>query len=76
MALKLLQVNLNRLGVATDLMWKTVKEEEIDLVLIQEPNIKRSCDKHYYDISKETVIIVCDTQKIKVREYGPGPGYV
>ena len=36
-----LQVNVQRKGVAMDVMWKTVQEEGVNVLVVSEPNKKR-----------------------------------
>lgn len=43
--IRFLQINLNRCRAAHDLLWKTVDDENIDVVIGQEPNKTLFCDK-------------------------------
>lgn len=57
-----------------DLLYKTITEEEADIVAIQEPNIKSIRTEHFCDNKNDTLIMLC--KNTKATAHGKGDGIV
>ncbi len=55
-----LQVNVQRKGVAMDVMWKTVQEEGVNVLVLFEPNKKRVKGVEWMtDVGQDVAVRVC-----------------
>lgn len=73
---KLLQINVDRRRTAHDLMFQTAAKEEMDIVVVSDPNKAMTSRKGCYtDESKDACIYVRNTN-LKISAWGRGRGHV
>ncbi|KAJ3639073.1 hypothetical protein Zmor_004372 [Zophobas morio] len=71
-----LQTNVQRKGVAMDVMWKTVQEEGVNVLVVSEPNKKRVKGVEWMtDVREDVAVRVCGRHE-KGEMFGKGEGFV
>ncbi|KAJ3640617.1 hypothetical protein Zmor_027169 [Zophobas morio] len=71
-----LQINAQRKGVAMDVMWKTVQEEGVNVLVVSEPNKKRVKGLEWMtDVREDVAVRVCGRHE-KGEMFGKGEGFV
>lgn len=74
--MKILQVNVDRGREAMDLLYKTVEDKNVDIIILAEPNrIKVIKGQWYTERNLDAAIGVVNKQ-IKIEDTGNGPGFV
>ena len=71
--MRVLEINVNRCGAAHDLLVQTTKDRAVDLVLISEPNHRRSTGRMMVDERVDAAIVAIG---VEVMKSGKGEGYV
>lgn len=77
MSISFLQINLNRCIIAHDLLDKYSYDNNIDIVLVSEPNKNIASNRQYLtDENIDTAIIILQGNKIRIDSHLQGKGYV
>ncbi|KAK9729591.1 hypothetical protein QE152_g15874 [Popillia japonica] len=76
MSIKILQVNLGRSRIAHDLLYAIACENNIDIVVISEPNKKISERYNFIMDNKKDVAIYLRNKNVGIRSHTAGNGYI
>ena len=72
----IIQINMDRSRATLDLVHRYVRDEDIHLLIIAEPNRKAALSQGWYVDEKMDAAIVVPSGKLAVRKHGRGSGYV